>query len=78
MKTAISLPNTLFESAEHLAQKMHVSRSYLYCLALKDFIEKRQENSVTQALNEVYYKEDSKTDPFIHTANQMMLGSEEW
>lgn len=78
MKTAISLPDTIFESAERLARTMHISRSYLYTLAIKDFIEKRQKDSVTETLNELYSKENSKTDTFVQKANQMLLGHEEW
>lgn len=78
MKTAISLDDALFENAEHLAQKMHVTRSYLYALALKVFIEKHQNDSVTEELDELYSKVDSKTDLFLRRTNQMLLRNEEW
>ncbi len=43
IKTAISLPEPLFEQAEALAHEMNVSRSRLFSLALEDFI-RRHEN----------------------------------
>lgn len=45
---------------------------------IEDFIEKRQKDSVTEALNKLYAKEDSKTNLFVHKANQMLLGHDEW
>jgi predicted transcriptional regulator len=78
MKTAISLPDAVFENAEQLARQMQVSRSYLYTLAIKDFIDKCRQDSVTETLNTLYSKEDSKIDPFVQRANQMLLGHEEW
>ena len=78
MKTAISLPDSLFELAEHMAHRMHVSRSNLYALALKSFLEKQQKDTVTQELNAIYAAKDSKTDSFIHAANNSLLSSETW
>jgi predicted DNA-binding protein len=36
MKTAISLPDEVFESAEQLAKRLGKSRSELYALAIND------------------------------------------
>ena len=38
MKTAISLPDELFEEAESLASRLGMSRSGLYAAALEDFM----------------------------------------
>lgn len=78
MKTAISLPDGLFELAEHMAHRMHITRSNLYALALKSFLEKQQKDTVTQELNSIYATEDSKTDSFIQAANNALLSSETW
>jgi hypothetical protein len=47
-------------------------------LALKDFIERHQKDSVTEGLNEVYSKENSRSDDFIVTASSTLLGREAW
>ncbi|MEI6806450.1 MAG: hypothetical protein WCK49_08100 [Myxococcaceae bacterium] len=78
MKTAISLPDGLFERAEHMAHRMHVSRSNLYALALKSFLEKQQKETVTQELNSIYATENSKTDSFVQAANNILLSSDTW
>jgi len=55
-KTAISLPNTLFEVAEQTAQYMGIPRSRLFALALEEYISRHNGEMITQKLNEVYGK----------------------
>ena len=43
VKTAISVPKSLFDEAEEWARRMKVSRSGLFALALDDYI-RRQKN----------------------------------
>ena len=54
MKTAISLPDTLFESAEALAHRLGVSRSELFANAVAAFIEHHDRTALTERLNAVY------------------------
>jgi hypothetical protein len=54
MKTAISIPDPIFNSAEQLAARLRVSRSALYSKALKAFVEEHRDDLVTSRLNEVY------------------------
>jgi len=56
MKTAISLPDTLFEVAEQTAQYMGVPRSKLFAIALEDYLSRHNGEMITQKLNEVYGK----------------------
>ena len=58
MKTAISLPDTLFEKAEKTAQYMGIKRSQLFVLALEDYIGRHNGEMITKKLNEVYEKMD--------------------
>jgi Arc/MetJ-type ribon-helix-helix transcriptional regulator len=53
-KTAVSLPDPLFQSAERLAARMGVSRSELYRRALEELLARHDESRVTAQLNEVY------------------------
>ena len=39
MKTAISIPDPLFERADVLARQFHISRSELYARAVERFVE---------------------------------------
>ena len=38
MKTAVSVPNEVFERAERLAKRLEVSRSELYSRALREYL----------------------------------------
>ena len=64
MKTAISVPDRVFRSAEQLAARLGVSRSELYSRALAALVEKHRDDLVTARLNEVYGPgaEDSRLD----------------
>ena len=54
MKTAISIPEGVFHSAEQLAHRLGVSRSELYSKAVAELIEKHRDDLVTSRLNEIY------------------------
>ncbi|WP_061224076.1 ChpI protein [Leptospira weilii] len=54
MKTAISIPDELFKTAEKTAKKLGIPRSQLFAKALEDFIQSHSKESVTEKLNKVY------------------------
>ena len=54
MKTAISIPNNVFEQAESLARKLKISRSELFTEAVKVYLKENHVEDVTAKLNEVY------------------------
>ncbi|AOY80856.1 hypothetical protein BJP36_13980 [Moorena producens JHB] len=78
MKTAISLPDSVFEEAEALAQQMGLSRSELYLKALKAYLKRYNRDQILQKLNEVYSKESSELDPVMAKIQFMSLPNEEW
>jgi metal-responsive CopG/Arc/MetJ family transcriptional regulator len=78
MKTAISIPDPIFELAEKTARKMKLSRSKLYSQALAEFLSKRQPEKVTQALDEVYELESSSVDRLLEMMQRSSLPEEEW
>jgi predicted transcriptional regulator len=51
VKTAISLPDALFERVDALAAKMHMSRSQLYVQALELFLREHQDDRITESPN---------------------------
>ncbi|AOX00241.1 hypothetical protein BJP34_12965 [Moorena producens PAL-8-15-08-1] len=78
MKTEISLPDSVFEEAEALAQQMGLSRSELYLKALKAYLKRYNRNQILQKLNEVYSKESSELDPLMAKIQFMSLPHEKW
>lgn len=54
MKTAISIPDNLFNDAEITAKQLGLARSQLYVRAIKEFIEHHNKDTITEKLNTLY------------------------
>ncbi len=78
MKTAISLPNSVFDEAESLARQLGISRSELYTNALKAYLRKYNRDEILDKLNQIYDRESSKLDPVLAKIQFMSLPSENW
>ncbi len=78
MKTAISIPNNVFEQAESLARKLKVSRSELYTEAVKVYLKENHVEDVTAKLNEIYENAASTLDNDLRHAQTASLPKEEW
>jgi metal-responsive CopG/Arc/MetJ family transcriptional regulator len=78
MKTAISLPDGVFEEAEELAQQLGISRSELYVAALQSYLKKYHRDQILTKLNEVYSEQPSALDPVLQKMQYMSLPHEDW
>ena len=78
MKTAISIPDPLFDAADEVADRLGMSRSQLYAKAVAEYVEKHRNDQVTEALNQVYAKYSSTLDPVLAAMQSMSLPREEW
>ena len=78
MKTAISLPDSLFRSGDALAKRLGVSRSELYARALAEYVAKNRAELITKRLNALYAREDSRLDPAFAAAQSRALPREQW
>ena len=78
MKTAISIPDDVFESADELAEELGVSRSELYSTAVAEYLAKHRAQDVTAKLNEVYAKEPSGLPAEIRKAQARSIGKSDW
>ncbi|MEZ4267510.1 MAG: hypothetical protein R3F39_14120 [Myxococcota bacterium] len=78
MKTAISLPDPLFEAAEALASRLGVSRSVLFQRAMERLLEDYDDESLTEALNQIYATEPSGVDPGLSRMQFASLPGEKW
>lgn len=54
IKTAISVEKPLFEELCALSQEMEVSRSYLFSLAAREFIQRYKSKKLLAAINAAY------------------------
>jgi len=78
VKTAVSVPDPVFEAGERLAQRLGVSRSHLYAAALRAYLERHDDEEVTRRLNEVYGSEPSEPDPTLTQLATLALPREPW
>jgi len=78
MKTAISLPDELYRAGEQAAERLGVSRSELYRIALRYFLQGHDHKLTTEALDEVYGEEPARVDPEVLRMQMLSLPKEDW
>ena len=59
VKTAISLPEPLFERADAFARQQKISRSQLFVRAVEEFLRRHESQALLESLNRAY--EDGPT-----------------
>jgi predicted transcriptional regulator len=62
VKTAVSLPNEVFEAAERFAKERGLTRSAVYAQALEMFLEINHIDPLTEAINRVADRVDTRLD----------------
>ena len=78
MKTAISLPDSVFRAAEKYARRVRKSRSQLYAEAISEYLNRHAPDEVTEAVNRVVDQLEEPTDPFVTAAARRILKRTEW
>jgi predicted transcriptional regulator len=80
MKTAVSLPDPVFDEAEQLAKRLRIPRSRLYATAIASFVKQHRRKGITEALNAVYGAEGegSEVDPVLQELQDRSLNREKW
>jgi metal-responsive CopG/Arc/MetJ family transcriptional regulator len=78
MKTAISLPDDVFEEADRLAAELKTSRSQLYSRALREFVARHAPDRLTEAMNRVIDEVGPEIDEFSQSASRQVLERIEW
>ncbi len=79
MKVAISIPDDIFSDAERLAAELQCSRSQLYSRAVREYVDGRAADKITEALNAVYVDDDQAEDlEFLRVAAEQLVEHWEW
>ncbi len=82
VKTAISLDEELFNKVNKLARDMHVSRSRLFTIAVKDYLKKQENQSLLAQLNEAYSDypddEEKKISQSMRDEHSKIIKQESW
>lgn len=78
MKTAVSIPDEVFEGAERLARRTKRSRSRLISDALKEYLARHTPDEVTESMNKACAEIGDIQDPFVSSTAQRILERVEW
>ena len=82
MKTAISLPDDLFEEVEQLAEELHLSRSRIFTEAVRDYIDRRRDLKIFRALNRAYSEAETEQETTLRKQSKKRyarrLKAEKW
>ncbi len=78
MKTAISVPDEVFASAERIAKRMKKSRSQVYSEAVAEYVARHEPDTVTEQINAVCNEVDTRPDPFVTEAARQILADTDW
>jgi metal-responsive CopG/Arc/MetJ family transcriptional regulator len=77
MKTAVSIPDPIFEAADRLARRRRISRSELYAEALAKLLDSDESTEITERLDDVYAEGQSGLDAGL-AALQALAIDEDW
>lgn len=78
MKTAVSIPDAIFQQAELFARRAKRSRSQLFSDALREYLARHSGDEITEAMNRVIDATGNAVDPFTSAASQRTLSRVEW
>lgn len=78
MKTAISIPDKVYEGAERLARRLRKSRSQLYAEAVAEYLSRHDPEAITEAMNQVCDAVGSEPDPAVSAAARRVLERVQW
>ena len=80
MKTAVSVPDDIFEKVERLAHGARRSRSEVYSAALREYVARHAPDEITEALNQVVADlgDPGPEAEFVAEATRRRLTTSEW
>lgn len=78
MKTAVSIPDDVFEKVERLARLARRSRSEVFSAALREYVARHAPDEVTDSINQVCDRIEEQGDGFVQTAARRVLENTEW
>ena len=78
MKTAISIPDPIFQAAEVMAKHLGISRSELFTVAVSKYIEAHDDQAITQSLNKIFSQTENELDDVMVKMQLNSLQKEKW
>ena len=79
VKTAISIEKPIFEQMDILAKNLNVSRSRLFTMAAREFIERHNNLELLKLINEAY-EDSSDAGPMVSMmhSNHYKMVKDQW
>jgi len=78
MKTAVSIPDTVFARTERFARRMKKSRSRIVSDALQEYLARHSPDEATEAMDRALDLIDEPPDSFVASATRRALEQVEW
>jgi metal-responsive CopG/Arc/MetJ family transcriptional regulator len=78
VKTAVSIPDDVFQKAERLARWTHRSRSRLFSDALREYLAFHAPDKVTEAMNRALAQIGEEENSIASTAARRVLERSKW
>jgi metal-responsive CopG/Arc/MetJ family transcriptional regulator len=78
MKTAVSIPDDVYEGAERLARRTKRSRSRLFSDALKEYLARHTPDQVTETMDKALEELGETKDTFVSSATRRVLEHSKW
>ncbi len=81
IKTAISVNKPLFDEVEALAREMEVSRSEVFALAAREYIQRHKSHKIMEAINAAYGDVPDENEESLHRQmrrKQRRLVEDQW
>jgi predicted transcriptional regulator len=78
MKTAVSVPDDLFDRVDRLARRTRRSRSEVYSAALREYVARHDTDEITAALDRAVADAGSSPDRFAMEAARRTLVMSDW
>ena len=78
MKTAVSIPDDVFQKAERFAKRANRSRSEVFAAALREYVSRHSPDEITYAMDRVCSELGEQGDEFVSAAGQRLLRKTKW
>jgi metal-responsive CopG/Arc/MetJ family transcriptional regulator len=82
MKTAISIPDDIFQDIEKLSKELRRPRSQILVEAAREYIEKQKNRKILEALNKAYSGKETKQERELRKKGKKryagLLKGEKW
>ena len=78
MKTAVSIPDAIFEKVERLAKRERKSLSAVYSAALHEYLLRHDPDEITEAMNRTCEHVGAASGEFVSAAAHRVLERTEW